>query len=1190
MLSRILVSTLVLLSLGLPAAAQPPNPQIAGAFEEQIAFVTALAPDELPRGLRQGLLSKLRFAHNRYLRGQPCPAARFLSGFSRRSKAVSRRPAYAALGTDLYYRGMLLREDLLLALPDGATCPTKPAEVDCFDEAPWADLAAIEVNSQPANPSDGDSANLHLTVVNRGGVSVDQAPIVFFEQDLPFTELVVDIPACEIVDVLVQWPGGGQGVYWLEARIDPEATLDEPIRSNNDVGREVGVVFEATRPWEAPDLILEQLTTNPARPTTSDSVDLDVTVWHAGEEPLREVLVSFLVDGVAVDEVLLDELEGGIETPVASTWLATEAGRHYLTAEARLLSGPAERELDNNSESIPLHVGGDPLLADLQASEIAVQPEHPSIGDTVTLTAEITNLGWATATDFDVYFLAEENPPAPLLASRAVPQPSAPLVLAVVNVPVLDPAETVPVQAVIDPLDRSELTVWVHVDPQEAVAKVAAPSILGKRVEAVDATELCKTDQTTWFSVGPSWLSNGWVGRIDSLAIDPDDPSTIFAASPGGGVWRSLSGGAWTPLTDRMPSLQTGAMVMDPTDSDIVYVGSNAGLYKTIDGGNTWKVFANTQIGWYFNSLLIDDSGGSTFTLYAGTNWGLWRYEGTDRYLLQSQYSDWKRLKVGSITSLSQYPDDPDRFLVGTLHTKTLRSQAWRSKPGGPPTGETSWEDLSDGTHGLPNDSNGGMRVAVAPSDSSIMYAALRTPERSGIDPTPRLWQLYRSSDGGTTWQLKQSKFAELRSTLGYWENWYNAYVAVDPLLPNTIYLGNIQAYRSDDGGDTLTRILDIHDDQHSVAFHPDNPQTVFFTGDGGIFQCTGRGASCSSLNEGLRVTMFYDVATATSDPSRLIGGTQDNGTIRFDGSDVWDMIRSGDGRYSEIDPFDSDTLYSQHQYLGSTLKTDDGSASGPKWHAAPGLPSDKVVQGISYLFIHPNDSDVILGAGPKVYEHSSASSDWSKCPSCPVWSNIGPASASSSVRRVAIDPTSNRYFAGLANGQLWVSESMSSTWAQVFSHPTGRAVSGISIDPWDSNRIFLTFEGWGKTNGPLRVWMIERIVVGPDRREDLIYWQSTNITGNLPASLPIGSGHRQSDMVAAHPGQVDTIFVATNRGVYRGRGTYADNKWTWTWDAYDCQLPWASFTDLEIHPTTFYLFAATYGRGLWATPLPAPD
>jgi hypothetical protein len=197
----------------------------------------------------------------------------------------------------------------------------------------------------------------------------------------------------------------------------------------------------------------------------------------------------------------------------------------------------------------------------------------------------------------------------------------------VVNVPVLDPAETVPVQAVIDPLDRSELTVWVHVDPQEAVAKVAAPSILGKRVEAVDAAELCKTDQTTWFSVGPSWLSNGWVGRIDSLAIDPDDPSTIFAASPGGGVWRSLSGGAWTPLTDRMPSLQTGAMVMDPTDSDIVYVGSNAGLYKTIDGGNTWKVFANTQIGWYFNSLLIDDSGGSTFTLYAGTNWGLWRYE-----------------------------------------------------------------------------------------------------------------------------------------------------------------------------------------------------------------------------------------------------------------------------------------------------------------------------------------------------------------------------------------------------------------------------------------------------------------------------------------------------------------------------------------------------------------------------------
>ena len=578
-MSRILVSTLVLLGFALSARAQPPNPQIDGTFREQIAFVAALAPDDLPKGLRQALVSKLRIGHRRYLRGKPCPAANILTGFIYRSKAVSRRPAYSGIGTDLYHRGLLLREDLLLSLPDDVVCPKQPLELDCFDEAPWADLVAVELESQPANPGDGESTLVYLAIVNRGGVSIDQAPVAFFEEDQLFTEVVVDVPACGVVDLPVYWAGGGEGAYWLEARIDPDATIDEGVRTNNVVGREVGVVFEATRPWEAPDLVLEHLTANPLRPMTSDSVGLDVTVWHAGEEPLREVLVSFLVDGAVVDEVLLDELEGGIETPVSSTWLATEAGRHYLTAEARLLSGSAERELDNNSQSIPLNVGGDPVLADLQASEITLDPEHPSIGDAVTLAAEITNLGWAPATDFDVYFLAEEAPATPLLASRAGPQPSAPLVLAVVNVPVLDPAETVAVQAVIDPLDRSELTVWVHVDPQESVAKVAAPSILGKRVEAVDAAELCKTDQTTWFSVGPSWLSNGWVGRIDSLAVDPDDPSTLFAASPGGGVWRSLSGGAWTPLTDRMPSLQMGAMVMDPTDSDIVYVGSNAGLY-----------------------------------------------------------------------------------------------------------------------------------------------------------------------------------------------------------------------------------------------------------------------------------------------------------------------------------------------------------------------------------------------------------------------------------------------------------------------------------------------------------------------------------------------------------------------------------------------------------------------------------
>jgi len=360
--------------------------------------------------------------------------------------------------------------------------------------------------------------------------------------------------------------------------------------------------------------------------------------------------------------------------------------------------------------------------------------------------------------------------------------------------------------------------------------------------------------------------------------------------------------------------------------------------------------------------------------------------------------------------------------------------------------------------------------------------------------------------------------------------------------------------------------------------------------GDGGIFKCTGRGASCTSLNEGLRVTMFYDLALASSNPSRMIGGTQDNGTIRFDGTEVWDMIRGGDGRYCEIDPLDSDVLYSQHQYLASTAKAANGSANPPKWYAAPGLPAEKQFRGDPYLFIHPTDSDVILATGPKVYEHSSASSDWTTCPSCPSWSDIGPPGASSSAHRLAIDPTTNRYFAGLSNGQLWFSESGSSTWAQVFTHPTGRPVTGIAIDPWDANRIFLAFAGWGKTHGPHRIWMIERIVSSPDTLDDLVYWKSTNITGNLPLSLALGSGWRQSDMVVAHPVEVDTVFVATNQGVYRGQGRQTESGWVWLWDAYNCQLPWGVVTDLEVHPVTGYLFAATYGRGLWATRLGAPD
>jgi len=760
---RFLVSILVLLSCALPVRAQTPNPEIEAAFEEQIAYVSALPPEAFPQGLRQGLLSKLQIARIRYLDGKPCTSANILTAFMHRARALSRRPEYLEIGMDLYYRGLLLRNDLLLSLPEDQTCPKKPVDAGCFEEAPWPELVAAELHSQPELPGDSTPTVIELMVVNRGGVGATNVPVTFVEEDQSFAESVVDVPACGVTELSVVWPGGNEGLHLIEARIDTNETLVEGLRSNNTAWLEIGVVFEAVRPWEAPDLILEGLTATPVRPSTGDVVVLEATIWHAGVEPLVEVAVRFSVDGVEIEEVLFDELEGGVETPVSGSWLATEPGRHYLTAEVELLSGDAERELDNNLEGMALNVGGgDPPLADLLVGEIDLDPATPSIGDPVTLTAEITNIGWATAMDFDVVFLAEEVPTelAPV-ASDVLPPSPGPVVLAVVNVALLEPGQTVEVQAAIEALDRPEMTVWVHVDPQEAVVKEEAPSVIGKRLAAVDPAALCKTDQSLWFSVGPIWLSNGWVGRIDSIAIDPDNPSTMFAAAPGGGVWRSLRGGAWTPLTDRMPSLATNEMIMDPTNSNILYAGTHAGLIKTIDGGNTWKVFADTKIGWYFDSLLLHYSGGSSFAFYAATNSGLWKYEGTDKYLLQSQFGDWKKIKTGSITGLAQYPDDPDRFLVGTMHPKTRHSQVWRSKSGAAPTSDASWENLSDGTHNLPTDSDGGMRVAIAPSNSNIMYAGLLTPKKPGIDTIPRMWRLYRSATGGESWQLMRSQISE---------------------------------------------------------------------------------------------------------------------------------------------------------------------------------------------------------------------------------------------------------------------------------------------------------------------------------------------------------------------------------------------------------------------------------------------
>ena len=196
------------------------------------------------------------------------------------------------------------------------------------------------------------------------------------------------------------------------------------------------------------------------------------------------------------------------------------------------------------------------------------------------------------------------------------------------------------------------------------------------------------TDSTQWTNAyGPSILSTGSAGRIDSLVINPVSPQRMWAGAPTGGIWRSLNGGQdWTPLGDRLPSMRIGAMAIDPINPQILYAGSSEGIYKSIDGGNSWHTFIGTTIGTHFRKILLRyPAGTSQFQIFAATNTGLWLYKGLHNGLLKSSPSSWKKIKSGWISGLVLHPSDSSRIYVGVR-----KKGVYRSKSGVFPSGDAS--------------------------------------------------------------------------------------------------------------------------------------------------------------------------------------------------------------------------------------------------------------------------------------------------------------------------------------------------------------------------------------------------------------------------------------------------------------------------------------------------------------------
>ena len=633
-----------------------------------------------------------------------------------------------------------------------------------------------------------------------------------------------------------------------------------------------------------------------------------------------------------------------------------------------------------------------------------------------------------------------------------------------------------------------------------------------------------------WRSIGPSLVPNGQtygsndvdvIGRVAAIAVDPNDPKHLLLGAAAGGIWESADTGAtWNPRADQMPSLAIGAIAFDPTNPKKVYAGSGegnfyynlgAGVYKSADGGTTWTVAASAPfVGVGFYDLVVDPQ--TPTVLYAATTNGF--YKSTNSGVA------WSLKRAGKCWDISVHPNGGsvemlaafvDGLFVSTNAGNTFAAVALPSWPAG---------NLA--------------RLAVDRVKSVPTVAFAFAAKGAGA----HLWRRV-----GATW-TKLTTPAGLNIN----QAWYDWYVAASPNNQNQVYVGAIDAYRGSVSGSTVswTDITtqgnnSIHPDQHCLTFAPNNPQVIYAGNDGGIFRSGNSGATWTALNKGLGITEIEYMASDPTTWKWLMAGTQDNGTIRFTGSTVWDHIADGDGGDCGVNQLNPNIVY--HSFYGVSLERSTNKGNTWTWLAPPA--------GGGSLFYPPVEVSgltVTIGAHDLVVTRTGVQP----------WSTFAlalPANEYSSAMR-AID--ANTLLIGTTAGRMlrvWWTGSWNK--AQLTS-PAPRYISCIAVDPSNPQRFWVTISQIG---GPLVY------------RSDNGGGSWVNCTPGLP-NIPMNS-------VVVDPANFKRVWVAADVGVYQTVDLGA------SWTAFSNGLPNAMAADLLFHKQDRMLICGTRNRGAWVISVP---
>lgn len=675
-----------------------------------------------------------------------------------------------------------------------------------------------------------------------------------------------------------------------------------------------------------------------------------------------------------------------------------------------------------------------------------------------------------------------------------------------------------------------------------------------------------------WVSLGPAPItSNGYTGRIAAVAASRTTPGKVYIGAADGGVWRSLNGGAsWTPIADGLPTTAIGAIAMDPTDDNVLIVGTGeanfanhsrygVGIFRTADGGLTWQhVGASEFAGRCFSKIVVAPS--SPEVVYAavttaggfpalaaakghpGANGPVGVFKSVDRGVT------WTQVGVGgppgglpalSATDLAVDPTNADVVYAAMGHIfGSTQNGIYKSTDAG-----TTWTKLAGG---LPVSNVGRISVAVAPSNPNRMYALVTNPADAAGNNAGTLGG-FRSDNAGATWTTVP--VGSIQSTYG----WYLSHVSVHPTNADVVFMGGLELRRSSNGGTTWSTVTPPHVDMHAMDW--DSAGGVLSGNDGGIFRSTNLGSTWLPLNAGLGIIQHYaGFSTHPTDPNIMLGGMQDNGSvIRNAGGTAWTFVSGGDGGWTQINQGNPQIMFTESQGTGNLYRSTNGGGSFAT--SATGIVTSDRNCFMPPHLADPNNAARAIYGTHRVYESLNSGASWA-----PISGDLT-GGGSAAIRSLAIAPSSSSYvYAATNDGRVLVSRDRGVSFSLVATGNPGwpRCTRELAVHPSAPETVYLAGARFGVPH-------VRRSINGGTT------W--TTLDGDLP-DVPVNTVG-----VDARPA-TPVLFAGADDGLYVSASDGGQ------WRRFGCGLPAAPVIDVQIDTGRERVVVATQGRGVWVAPL----